>query len=79
MQVALGGRNQTLIDFAKSFEALHAQLRKTGLPLAFFHCPRSGNRCLNSYRKKANKKRYKNHESQDSILTHAETELNKSD
>ncbi|MFC2008060.1 hypothetical protein ACFLVB_05670 [Chloroflexota bacterium] len=37
MQFALGGHNQTLIDFAKSFDSLHAQLRKIGLPLAFFH------------------------------------------
>jgi predicted RNA-binding Zn-ribbon protein involved in translation (DUF1610 family) len=37
MQAILGGHNQILIDFVKSSEALHAQLRKIGLPLAFFH------------------------------------------
>ena len=37
MQAAIGGHNQNLIDFVKSFDALHAQLRKIGLPLAFFH------------------------------------------
>lgn len=37
MQAAIGGHNKKLIDFAKSFDALYAQLRKIGLPLAFFH------------------------------------------
>lgn len=37
MQATIGVRNQRLIDFVKSFEALRAQLRKIGLPLAFFH------------------------------------------
>jgi hypothetical protein len=37
VQAAIGGHNKNLIEFAKSFDKLHAQLRKIGLPLAFFH------------------------------------------